>query len=117
MTTNKEEPIYRVIFFQNGQQYEIYSRYLSEDSLMGFIELEELVFSTSNNSIVVDPSEEKLKIEFKDVKRSYIPMHAILRIDEVQNEGVACIRDIPENKNSNVSQFPKILFQSSIEKE
>ena len=45
------------------------------------------------NQIVVDPAEERLKSEFAGVKRSYIPMHAIVRIDEVEKEGSVRIRD------------------------
>ena len=49
---------------------------------------------------LVDPSEEKLKAEFQGVKRSYIPMHAVIRIDEVEDSGPARIRD---NKAGNVT--------------
>ena len=36
--------------------------------------------------VVVDPTEEKLKSEFTGVKRSFIPMQAIIRIDEVEKK-------------------------------
>ncbi|MGH8609846.1 MAG: DUF1820 family protein, partial [Gammaproteobacteria bacterium] len=36
---------------------------------------------------VVDPSEEHLKAEFTGVARTYLPMHAIIRVDEVEKEG------------------------------
>ena len=98
------QPIYRVLFVQNDQMYEVYARYLTEESLMGFIEIEELVFHETKSSLVVDPSEEKLRAEFKDVKRSYIPLHAILRIDEVVKEGSA--RMMPSEKQGNVSHLP-----------
>jgi len=104
--TEKDRPmIYRVIFYQGDKLYEMYSKYLSEDSLMGFIEVEELVFQDTRSGIVIDPSEEKLRAEFKGVKRSYIPMHLILRIDEVSKEGVSKIKDGVESK-SNISQLP-----------
>ncbi len=104
--TEKEHPIiYRIIFYQNDKLYEIYSKYLSEESLMGFIEIEELIFQDTKSGIVIDPSEEKLRAEFKGVKRSYIPMHSIIRIDEVSKEGVAKIKEGTENK-SNISQLP-----------
>ena len=51
--------------------------------MYGFIEVEDYIFD-QNSQIVVDPSEEKLKTEFKGVNRSYIPINAILRIDEVE---------------------------------
>ncbi|MFK3617755.1 DUF1820 family protein, partial [Coxiella burnetii] len=71
---HEKQRIYRIIFSQDEKIYEIYARYISEENLMGFIELEDLLFS-EGNSVVVDPSEEKLKTEFQGVKRSYIPMH------------------------------------------
>lgn len=84
-----QHPLYRVIFAQNDKLYEVYAKYLSEESLMGFIEIEELIFQESTSELMVDPKEEKLKIEFKGVRRSYIPLHTILRIDEVVKEGAA----------------------------
>lgn len=99
----EQQTLYRVIFMQGDKIYEIYARYLSEESLMGFIEVEELVFN-DGQALVVDPSEEKLKTEFQEVKRSYIPLHHVLRIDEVVKKGAASIKS-PE-KNGNVHHFP-----------
>ena len=39
----------------------------------------------------MDPAEEKVKSEFQDVKRTYLPLHAVLRIDEVRKHGVSKI--------------------------
>ena len=103
--TEKEHPvIYRVIFYQGDKLYEIYSKYLSEESLMGFIEIEELIFQDTKSGIVIDPSEDKLRAEFKNVKRSYIPLYSIIRIDEVTKEGIAKIKDGTE-RQSNVSHL------------
>lgn len=103
VTMEEKQRIYRVIFSQDEKVYEIYARYISEESLMGFIEIEELVFN-DNFSVVVDPSEEKLKTEFQGVKRTYVPMHMILRIDEMEKQGSAKIKS-PETKG-NVHHFP-----------
>jgi hypothetical protein len=102
-----DEPIYRIIFSQFGKSYELYARYISEDHLMGFIEIEEIVFKDDAKNVVVDPAEEKLKAEFKGVKRSYIPLHTIWRIDEVSKLGVAKVKDLDE-KASNITPFPNI---------
>ena len=101
----KQQPMYRVIFVQNETLYEVYARYLTEESLMGFIEIEELIFNETKSAILVDPSEEKLRAEFKDVKRSYIPLHTILRIDEVMNEGTARMQTVEKIKKGNVSHL------------
>jgi len=100
------EPIYKVIFFNQGQIYEIYARQIYQSDLYGFIEIEELVFG-ERSPLVVDPSEEKLKAEFEGVDRCYIPMHAVVRIDEVTKEGVG---KITEAKGGNVSPFPVPQF-------
>lgn len=105
---DQQYPIYRVIFLQNDKLYEVYARYLTEESLMGFIELEELIFHETKSAVVVDPAEEKLRAEFKGVQRSYVPLHAILRIDEVIKEGSAQMiaSDTIRKKRGNVSQLP-----------
>jgi hypothetical protein len=82
--------IFKVMFVNQGKVYEIYARKVSHGSLFGFIEVEELVFG-ERSSVVVDPTEEKIKAEFTDVKRTYLPMHSVLRIDEVKKQGVSKI--------------------------
>ncbi len=100
------EPIYKVIFFNQGQIYEVYARQIYQSDLYGFIEIEEMVFG-NRAKVVVDPSEEKLRSEFEGVNRSYIPMHSIVRIDEVAREGTAKISDA---KGDNIAPFPMPAF-------
>ena len=107
MADIEKPPIYRIIFVQHEKIYEIYARFLTEESLMGFIEIEELIFQETKSSLLVDPTEEKLQAEFKGVRRCYIPLHTILRIDEVVHEGHARITDIDQSEpKSNVSRLP-----------
>jgi hypothetical protein len=94
--------IYKIIFMNNGQVYEVYARSVGQGSLFGFVEVEELVFG-ERTSVVVDPSEEKLKSEFDSVKRTYLPMHSIIRIDEVEKPGVSKVTSVD---GSNVAPFP-----------
>lgn len=97
------QPIYKVIFVNQTQVYELYARQIFQSDLYGFIEIEELVFN-EKSQMIVDPGEEKLKNEFAGVKRSYIPLQAIIRIDEVEREGTPTISDNPAG--SNVATFP-----------
>ncbi len=99
----KDDLMYKVVFTQFEKVYEVYAKYISEETLMGFIEVDELIFS-EGSTVVVDPAEEKLKLEFKGVKRSYIPMHTILRIDEVHGRGAAQIRD-KEGNSAGISHI------------
>jgi hypothetical protein len=98
--------IYKVIFLNQGKVYEIYAKSVSHGSLFGFIEIEELVFD-ARSSVVVDPSEEKIKTEFEGVKRTYLPMHSILRIDEVEKQGTSKITAVD---GGNVTQFPVPMY-------
>ena len=82
--------IYKVVFVQLGEIYEVYAEAIYQSDMYGFIEVEEYIFD-QKSQIVVDTSEEKLKNEFKGVQRSYIPMSCILRIDEVDKKGVSKI--------------------------
>jgi hypothetical protein len=86
------EPIYKVIFLNQNQVFELYAKQIYQSDLYGFIEVEEYIFG-ERGGVVVDPAEERLKTEFAGVKRSYIPMHAIVRIDEVEKEGTVRIRE------------------------
>jgi hypothetical protein len=98
------QPIYKVIFQTQNQVYEVYARQIFQSDMWGFIEIEEFLFG-ERSQILVDPSEERLKNEFSGVKRSYIPMHSIIRIDEVEKEGAGKISET-SGGDGNVSAFP-----------
>jgi hypothetical protein len=100
--------IFRIMFVNQGKVYEIYARRVSHGELFGFIEVEELVFG-ERATVVVDPAEERIKGEFDGVKRTYLPLHSILRIDEVKKQGVSKITAL-ESGGANVSQFPMPLY-------
>jgi hypothetical protein len=99
-----KQRLYRVSFNHQGQVYEIYARNVSHGGLLGFVEVEQLVFG-EKSSVVLDPGEEKLKTEFANVARSYIPVHAVIRIDEVSKPGTAKVSPLPEG-SSKVMPFP-----------
>ncbi|MFQ5525701.1 MAG: DUF1820 family protein [Thermoanaerobaculia bacterium] len=101
MTTSR---IFRVSFLQQGKVYEIYVEGVAQGSLLGFVEIEGLLFG-ERSQVVLDPSEERLKTEFKGVNRVYLPLHSVLRIDEVEKTGTPRIRDA-EGAAENISHFP-----------
>jgi hypothetical protein len=96
----KSKSVYKIIFMQLGEVYEVFAKQIFQSDMYGFIEVENYIFN-KDKQLVVDPSSEKLKNEFSDVQRSYIPMNAIIRIDEVIETGEAKIK---ENKGQ-VSPF------------
>ena len=97
---------YKIIFMNQGEIYEIYARSVGQGNLFGFIEVEEIVFG-ERSTVVVDPSEEKLKSEFENVRRTYVPMHSIVRIDEVDKQGVSKISSV---SGDNVTSFPMPMY-------
>lgn len=103
-----DNPIFKIIFLNQNQVFEIYAKEIYQSDLYGFIEVEELLFG-EKSTMIVDPGEEKLKNEFAGVKRTYIPMHSILRIDEVEKQGVPKVSDSPAG--SNVTAFPGGAFK------
>lgn len=96
-------PTFKVVFYNQNQVYEVYARAIYQSEMYGFIEVEEFVFG-ERSQLVVDPGEEKLKNEFSGVKRSYIPLHSIIRIDEVEKEGLGKVTEL--KAGDKVTQFP-----------
>jgi hypothetical protein len=103
--------IFKVIFVNQGKVYEIYARKVSHGTLFGFVEVEELVFGTQS-SVVLDPGEERIKAEFEGVKRSYLPLQSVIRIDEVRKQGVSKV--VPLEGGGNVTPFPGPLLPPSM---
>lgn len=99
--------IFRIMFVNQGKVYEVYARKVSHGDLFGFIEVEELVFG-ERSSVVLDPAEERIKGEFSGVKRTFLPLHSVLRIDEVKKQGVPKITAL--EAGANVAQFPIPMY-------
>src|SRR3982751_504471 len=102
--------IFKIMFVNQGKVYEVYARKVSQGRLFGFIEVEGLIFG-SRSAVLLDPGEERIKAEFDAVNCTMLPMHSILRIDEVKKQGVPKISTL--EGGSNVAQFPIGLYQPS----
>ena len=89
---DKAKSIFKVLFHNQGQVYEVYAHNIYQSELYGFVEIEDYTFG-NRSQMLIDPAEDRLRNEFEGVQRSFIPMHAIVRIDEVEKEGVAKIID------------------------
>lgn len=97
---------YKIVFHNQGKIYELYARHVSHGEIYGFVEVGDLLFG-ERTAILVDPAEERLKAEFAGVKRTFIPLHAVIRIDQVEKEGVAKV--LPNTPGaSNVTAFPTL---------
>lgn len=111
-STMADKTLYKVVFMNQGQVYEIYARSVGHGALFGFVEIEKLVFG-ERSSVVVDPSEERIKSEFEGVTKTYLPMHSIMRIDEVDKQGTSKISKV---EGGNVAQFPVPVYTPGGEK-
>ena len=100
----KDSKIYRISFYNQGSIYELHARVVHQSAMFAFVEIEGIIFG-ERSSVVVDPSEEKLKSEFAGVTRTYIPLQAVIRIDEVEREGANKIIATDE-KPGKITPFP-----------
>ncbi|MBB71969.1 MAG: hypothetical protein CMF50_06175 [Legionellales bacterium] len=104
----EDSNIFRIIFVEDDEVLEIYANQVAESEMFGFIIVEELLFG-EKSSVVVDPSEEKLKAQFQGVNCTYIPVHSIIRIDEVEKQGVA--KATKRAPGSNISHLPSSIYR------
>ncbi|MFT4198220.1 MAG: DUF1820 family protein [Pseudoxanthomonas sp.] len=99
------KPLYKVTFLNHGKVYELYARRVSASAaLWGFTEVAELVFDL-HEGVVVDPTEERLREEFGDTRVLHLPMHSVVRVEEVERKGASAIRDAASGEKV-VTPFP-----------
>ncbi|WWO98563.1 MAG: DUF1820 family protein [Candidatus Dasytiphilus stammeri] len=97
-----DQSLYRIQFVNNSKNYQLYVRELSNSNLFGFIEIGDFIFTTSS-AVLVDPGAEKIKTEFTDVTKSYIPVQAIIRIDLIREKHT---QYQPLPLGNNITPFP-----------
>ena len=97
--------VYKIIFSNDGKIFEIYAKQVISGELYGFVEVQGLLFG-ERTTLVVDPSEEQLKLEFNGVNRTFIPYHTIVRIDEVEKEGAGKILQLSSGEKEGIRFSP-----------
>lgn len=100
--------VYRVTFRNDSEVYEVYCQRVGQADLFGFVELEGFLFG-ERSSVVVDPSEEKLKIELAGVERTLVPLHAVIRIDTVDKSGSGKVHAVPA-KSGKLATLPTTIY-------
>ncbi len=98
-----KEKLYRIAFLNHGKVYELFCGGVCSSGLLGFIEVSGLVFG-ENDGLVVDPTEEKMRDEFEGVEVLHLPIHSVLRVEQVQKKGKVVIRD--RESGEKVTPFP-----------
>ena len=109
----KKKSIYRVIFLNQGQVYELYASEVDASEMPGFVAVSDLLFG-ERSSVLIDPAEERLQSEFEGVHRFSVPMHAVIRIDEVEKRGISKIRPAGDD-GTNIHAFPGSAKKPSTE--
>lgn len=84
--------LYKITFLNGGKVYELYARRVGASALWGFTEVSDLVFDVGEG-VVVDPTEERLRDEFADTRVLHLPMHSVVRVEEVDRKSALTIRD------------------------
>ncbi|KJV05593.1 DUF1820 family protein [Methylocucumis oryzae] len=104
-----DKKLYKVVFYNQDQIYEVFVKSVYQAEIYGFVVLEDFVFG-EKSAIVVDPGEEKLKREFNGVDKSYVPIHKIIRIDEVKQQGTAKMLALSKNSSDNSSNVTNLFI-------
>jgi hypothetical protein len=97
-----QKSTFRIQFHNQNKIYELYAHEVSQSQMAGFIEIGEIIFG-EHSKVLIDPAEEKLKNEFANVKHTYIPHFAVIRIDEVEHSGKNRILD---SEGASITHFP-----------
>jgi hypothetical protein len=81
----RDRTYYRVTFTNESasenELIQICARNVSASDMYGLVEISDFIFPESQ--VVYNPGEERIRREFGGVKRTWLPYHAIVRIDEV----------------------------------
>lgn len=96
--------IFRIAFHNNGKVYQLHAEQVAQGELYGFVEIRDLLFD-EHSTVVIDPAEERLKNEFAGVTRVLLPMHAVIRIEEVEKRGQNKILEA-DGRSATVTPFP-----------
>jgi hypothetical protein len=102
--SKENDRVYSVSFLNQGSVYEVYAKHVSQGDLFGFLEIEQVLFE-ERSQVVIDPSEDRLRHEFEGVRRFYVPIHSVLRVDEVERQGTPRI-SAASAETGKVTPFP-----------
>ena len=103
MVKPNKDKMFRIAFLNHGKVYELFCTSVCSSDLLGFVEVCGLIFD-EKSSLVIDPTEEKMRDEFDGVEVLHLPMHSVLRVEQVKKKGQAVIRD--RESGEKVTPFP-----------
>jgi len=78
-----KKKLYRITFLNDRKEImTVHASNVNTSSFLGLIEVSDIVF-LDTSEILFTPNDDKVKNEFKDVERTFIPINYIVRIDEI----------------------------------
>jgi hypothetical protein len=100
----KSKKLYKVTFLSQGKMLELYAHHVASSALWGFTEVGEIVFD-QQEAVVIDPTEERLREEFRHTRVLHLPIQCIVRVEEVDKREPLVIRDAASGEKV-VTLFP-----------
>jgi hypothetical protein len=101
----KGKKLYKVTFISQGKTLELYARHVGSSDLWGFTEVGDIAFEAQGEGVVIDPTEERLREEFKNTRVLHLPIQCIVRVEEVERREPLVIRDAASGERV-VTPFP-----------
>ena len=92
-SSSREKTYFKVSFTRDNELYQICARSVGPSDWWGLIELSDFIFP--ENKLVYNPGEERIKREFSNIRRTWIPYHAIVRVDEVLDSMESEVKIVP----------------------
>ena len=84
MKNNKIKKLFKIHFFYMGKVYVLFAKNVEASAeLFNMCVISEIVFKNSPNLII--PSDEEVKKEFSKLKKLFVPLSQIMRIDEMED--------------------------------
>ncbi len=99
-----KKKLFKMIFIDEDKKNTDHTCVTAQSVLFsGLVEISDIVF-IDQSELIIAPDDGNLKVKFKNVERSYLPLNSIVRIDEVMIEKeTPVIRLYSETKDENPS--------------
>ena len=89
----RDKTYYKITFTNDSELYQVCARQVASSDLYGLIEIGDFIFP--RNKLVYNPGEERIRREFEGIRRTWLPYHTIVRIDEVSDQREGEIKIVP----------------------
>lgn len=84
--------LYRIVFQQRDEECELYAVRVAQGHLPAFLEVEQILFADRATGPGANAVQERLRDALAPVKRCYLPLAHIVRIDEIAYATLAELR-------------------------